>query len=262
MRPSLRMRQSGSFFERIREIDVLRLDHGIADHRAGLDLLDDRAVTLDHGGGGKAEEMRARGEELVEQLGVGIEHRLAAVEIGRGQLRFLQQPQALVLAKQVGRFRRAADETAHVAHEGRVEQFVERHRTDDGHADRRHRGDDREQRHDADMQARRSRLRAPGADQPKSLEGHQSRENRDNRGVHDEQILDVLVGRRERGQPGEDQEAADGAQNRDGDHEGAKPRQHATLAAARWAGVGPVFFVLGHRPRGVKGIGGGNYRTD
>ncbi len=90
-------------FRGILEVALLRLDHGVVEILAPVSTcLDDGSVALDHGGGGKAEKMRARTEELLEQAAVGVEHRLAAIEIGGGELGFLQQPAALVLAEQVG----------------------------------------------------------------------------------------------------------------------------------------------------------------
>ena len=71
--------------------------------------------------------------KILEQPPVGVEHRLAAVEIGSGELRLLQQPAALVLVKQIRRLGRAHDEAMHIAHKCRIEHFIECHGTNDGH---------------------------------------------------------------------------------------------------------------------------------
>ena len=190
--------------------------------------------------------MRARGEEFLEQPAVGVEHRLAAVEIGGGELRFLQQPAALVLAEQVGGLGRAHDEAAHVMHEGGIEHLVERHRADDGHAQRRHGGDHRKQRDDADMQAGGGGARPPGADQQHRLEGHQAQQDQHDGEIDQEQDRNRVVGRRDRRHAGEDQEAGDGAENRESDREGPNSRQQPALAAARFLLVEPFVCRLLH----------------
>ena len=57
---------------------------------------------------------------------IGDVHGAAAIEIGGGELRLLQERVALRFAEQFRGFRRRVDETAHVLHEGRIERALKR----------------------------------------------------------------------------------------------------------------------------------------
>ena len=134
----------------------------------------------------------------MEERVVGDVHRAAAIEIGRGQLRLLQQRMALRFTEQFCGFSRRVDEATHVLHEGGVQRPVEGDRADDGHQECRRRGDDREQTDDANMQARRGRLFPPGADQRRGFRQDKADEGKDDDDVRRKQRQDHVVCRRDR----------------------------------------------------------------
>ena len=71
----------------------------------GLDPLDHGAVGLHDHGEREAEEDRAGVHELAEELAVGVEEHLGAVEVGRHQLRLAGERPALHLAIGIARSR-------------------------------------------------------------------------------------------------------------------------------------------------------------
>ena len=134
-------------------------------------------------------------------------------------------------------------------HEGRVQRLVERHRADDGHAQGRHGGDDREKRDDADMQASRRRLGPPGADQQRRLENHQPEQDQRGQKIDQKQQRDGFVGRIDRRQIGEDQKAANRRNDCEGNDKRPETRQKPPLAAPRSFPVESFFSGLTHSTR-------------
>ncbi len=174
---------------------------------------------------------RARGaEEVMEQRTVDLEHQLGAVEVGRRQPRLLQQRPALALAKQPRRVGGGLHESAPVMHEAGIERAFEGHGADPGHQQRRRGGDDREQRDDLDMQLRPG---DPGAARPVEGPGLDQDKTEDDKNaghIGDEEAKEDRVGRRDRGEAGENKEAAKREQQHQNDGGGAETDRESTVA--------------------------------
>ena len=205
--------------------------------RAIVEPLEDLALAVHQRAGGEAEKPHARPEELVKERPVGIEERLAAVEIARGEAGFLQQGAALRLAKQAGGFRRRVDEAAHVLHEGRIERTLERHRADDRDEDGGRRRDDRKKADDAGMKPRAGLTAAKGGPERPALGDEEPEEQKDDRHIGEEQRQHDVVCRDDGRIAGEDEQRYE-ADGRGEDHgHRADAGQQAPARRARRPGI-------------------------
>ena len=127
----------------------------------------------------------------------------------------------------VGHDQRLLDHGAGAGREETVEAAVERGRGDDGDQNGRHRGDDREQADDLDVQPRAGAAAPARLDDDPDFAPDDAEQQKPGHGVAEQQLDDDLVDRGDRGQAGKHQEGGGGRQQRDADRDGAdQPRGH------------------------------------
>ena len=172
---------------------------------------------MDHHRGRKAARGRLRGEELLEALAIGVEHRLGAAEIERHGHDLAADRLCVLAHIGVGDNQRLLDHGARAGGKETVQTAVERgagnHRDQHG----RNGGNNGEQPDDLHVQAR-GRVAAPARahDRPyfAADDGEQEQTRRQ---VGQQELDDDFVNRRDRRQPGEHHEGRGRRQQRDTD---------------------------------------------
>ena len=122
-----------------------------------FDPLDDRAVRIDDHGKRKAEEDGAGIHEFPEEVAIGVEENLGAVEVGRHQLRFAGQRPALQFPVGPRDGDRVVHELLERAREPGIEAALEGDRRDRRHEDGRQDRHQAEQPDDSHVETGRCR---------------------------------------------------------------------------------------------------------
>ncbi len=117
-----------------------------------IGLIDDIGVAIEHHDRGKPADAGLEVHEFVELLAVVVEHRFCARELDCDRDGVGTHDPGLLAQIGFRHDQRILDHSFGRFGEQPVEAAVERHAGDDGHQDRRHRGDDRKQRDDAHME--------------------------------------------------------------------------------------------------------------
>ena len=185
---------------------------------------------LHKGRGGEAEKPRPRCEKFTKQRPVHLEHKLAAIEIGRCESRLLKQRFALALAKQTGRFDRVLHKAAAVLHKGGIETSFERDRPDPSHQQRRRGGNNREKPDNPDMQFRPGNARAARREKCISL-GEDEKENEENaKNICDKEAENDGIRWRNRRVAGKNQKADEPDEEGEDDSHGPKTGRETGMA--------------------------------
>jgi len=190
----------------------------------------DGAVALHDERDAEPQQLRARGQIIVQERAIGMQKGRALRDVRSGRRGVAQQGAALELAIEMGGLGGLADEDADILHEHGIEAALERNRRDDRRHQRRDRRDERKQRHHSKMQPC---ARPPGAsrgDEVARLEPDQHEQNEDDEAVAAENRQNDEGRRNDRREPGEDDES------RDGEKQGGRDRQRPKASRC------PAFF--------------------
>ena len=194
-----------------------------------FDPLDDRSVRIDDHGKRKAEEDGAGIHEFPEEVAIGVEKNLGAVEVGRHQLRFAGQRPALQFPVGPRDGDRVVHELLERAREPGIEAALEGDGRDRRHEDGRQDRHQAEQPDDSHVETGRCRPCPALAHQLPGLPGDDPEKQGDQQPVHQEHPHHNVMGGQHGRCAGEDQEGRKG---------GGERRQHGSVPEPAEAALG------------------------
>ncbi len=169
-------------------------------------LVDHIGVAVEHDDGAQAAHVRLEIEEVVELGPVLVENRLGARELDRHRNGVGAHQPVLVAHIGLRNDQRGLDHALGLRRDQPVETAIDRDARYHGHQDRRHRGDDRKQGDDANMQPRAGAAAPARLDHAPDFPADDSEQQPAGHGIADQDGLDRLVGRGDRREVGEYQE--------------------------------------------------------